>query len=54
MVNTLQGSENNLKPKKKVYQKPRLIAYGDIREITKVTGGTLGMNDGGSGKDKTG
>jgi hypothetical protein len=38
----------------KPYTSPRLVDYGDIREITRATGGTLGMNDGGAGKDKTG
>jgi len=36
------------------YTKPRLVTYGNIREVTKVTGGVVGMNDGGNGKDKTG
>lgn len=39
---------------KKNYTTPTLVHYGDIREITKATGGVVGMNDGGSGKDKTG
>lgn len=39
---------------RKPYTSPRLVDYGDIREITRATGGTLGMNDGGAGKDKTG
>ena len=39
---------------KKNYSTPKLIHYGNIREITKALGGTLGMNDGGGGKDKTG
>jgi hypothetical protein len=39
---------------KKPYNTPRLSTYGQVREITKTTGGTVGMNDGGSGKDKTG
>ena len=38
---------------KKNYTTPKLVQYGNIREITKALGGTLGMNDGGSGKDKT-
>ena len=36
------------------YIKPKLISYGDIREVTKAVGGVVGKNDGGSGKDKTG
>ena len=39
---------------KQPYQSPRLIFYGDITEITKNAGGTMGMNDGGGGIDKTG
>ncbi len=39
---------------RKNYTTPQLVHYGDIREITKATGGVVGMNDGGSGKDKTG
>ena len=38
---------------RKPYTPPKLVHYGDIREITKAMGGTIGMNDGGSGKDKT-
>jgi hypothetical protein len=41
-------------PLKQPYSKPRLMSYGDIREVTRVTGGVVGKNDGGSGKDKTG
>ena len=39
---------------KQPYQSPRLIFCGDITEITKNAGGTMGMNDGGGGVDKTG
>ncbi len=39
---------------RKPYSSPELSDYGHIREITKLTGGTVGMNDGGAGKDKTG
>ena len=39
---------------KKPYIKPKLVTYGNIREITRVTGGIVGANDGGGGKDKTG
>jgi len=38
----------------KPYAPPKLVHYGNIREITRATGGTMGMNDGGSGPDKTG
>ena len=39
---------------RKPYTKPKLVNYGDIREVTKNLGGTVGMNDGGGGNDKTG
>ena len=39
---------------KKPYMKPTLIIYGNIREVTKNLGGTVGKNDGGGGNDKTG
>jgi hypothetical protein len=39
---------------RKTYTTPQLVHYGNIREITKATGGVVGMNDGGAGKDKTG
>ena len=41
-------------PHSKPYQKPELVNYGDVREVTKNTGGVVGSNDGGAGKDKTG
>ena len=39
---------------RKPYAAPRLVHYGNIREITRAVGGVLGKNDGGAGKDKTG
>lgn len=39
---------------KKPYRTPNLTHYGTISEITKTTGGTVGMNDMGGGNDKTG
>lgn len=39
---------------KKNYLAPKLVHYGNLREITKNLGGVVGMNDGGAGKDKTG
>ena len=42
------------KPSKKPYHRPQLSSYGQIRDITKVLGGTVGKNDGGGGNDKTG
>lgn len=39
---------------RKNYTAPKLVHYGNIREITKSVGGVSGMNDGGGGKDKTG
>ena len=38
---------------KQPYTTPMLVSYGNIREVTKATGGVTGKNDGGSGKDKT-
>ena len=39
---------------RKNYTTPQLVDYGNIREITRALGGTLGKNDGGGGNDKTG
>ena len=39
-----QRDENS----KKVYEKPALVVYGDIREITQAVGNT-GNKDGGAG-----
>ena len=39
---------------RKPYSEPKLMHYGNIREITRTLGGTVGMNDGGGGNDKTG
>ena len=36
------------------YTTPRLTVYGGLRELTLKNGGTVGMNDGGAGPDKTG
>lgn len=36
------------------YSAPRVVVYGGLRELTKRDGGTMGKNDGGDGKDKTG
>jgi len=46
------NTTQNEQPKKN-YTTPKLVQYGNIREITKALGGTAGMNDGGAGKDKT-
>ena len=45
--------EQNEQPRK-TYIAPKLVEYGDIRDITKAVGGVVGKNDGGAGKDKTG
>ena len=45
---------DRVEPTGKPYTAPKLVQYGNIREITKATGGTMGMNDGGAGPDKTG
>ena len=39
---------------KKNYATPQLVHYGNMREITRNLGGTVGKNDGGGGNDKTG
>lgn len=39
---------------RKPYTEPKLMHYGNIREITRATGGVVGKNDGGAGNDKTG
>jgi hypothetical protein len=39
---------------RKPYTEPKLVHYGNIREITRNVGGVVGKNDGGAGKDKTG
>ena len=49
-VNTSDQTEQ---PKKN-YATPELVHYGNIREITRALGGTVGKNDGGGGNDKTG
>jgi hypothetical protein len=47
-------AEGETKPLKKPYQSPRLITYGDIRELTLNTGNANPKNDtGGGGKTKT-
>ena len=40
------------RPKKKPFQTPELIVYGDIREITLAVG-KFGAADGGKGQNKT-
>lgn len=47
-------AKDDRKSTKTPYRPPKLIVYGDVREITKNVGGTVGANDGGGGKDKTG
>ena len=46
-------TEQEQSPRKR-YTEPKLLHYGNIREITRANGGTMGMNDGGGGPDKTG
>ncbi|HEX5726605.1 MAG TPA: lasso RiPP family leader peptide-containing protein [Longimicrobiaceae bacterium] len=36
------------------YSAPQLVVYGGLVELTLRDGGTMGMNDGGAGPDKTG
>ena len=38
----------------KPYFKPEVVMLGNLAALTKAVGGVVGMNDGGSGKDKTG
>lgn len=45
---------DNTESPRKPYSTPELVHYGNIREITKNLGGTVGKNDGGGGNDKTG
>lgn len=46
-------TEQSQSPRKS-YTEPKLVHYGNIRELTRAVGGVVGKNDGGSGKDKTG
>jgi len=41
-------------PPKRSYHAPVLEVYGQIRELTKVTGGTMGANDQVQMSNKTG
>lgn len=41
-------------PVRKPYTKPDVVMLGDLAALTKVAGGTVGNNDMGGGKDKTG
>ena len=45
---------NETESPRKPYTEPKLVHYGNIREITRAVGGVVGKNDGGAGKDKTG
>lgn len=40
-------SSVNPQPRKRAYRPPKLIVYGDIRELTQSVGG-MGMLDGGA------
>lgn len=53
MINDFNKPENEDQSRRKPYHEPQLVTYGDVRELTKNTGGTTGMNDGGAGPDKT-
>lgn len=50
---SIESRANDTDTHTKPYHPPHLVIYGDIREITRVNGGTTGMNDGGGGPDKT-
>ena len=55
MTSDQPSNKNNQTERQgKPYAAPKLVHYGNIREITRAVGGTVGKNDGGSGKDKTG
>jgi len=53
-IETATPKSSEDKPTGKDYHRPQLTMYGNIREITQANGGTMGMNDGGGGVDKTG
>ena len=42
------------KARRKPYRRPVLEQYGTIRELTKVTGGSVAMNDSTPMQNKTG
>ena len=46
-------NEHQPRPAPEAYAPPRLQIYGSLRELTLKDGGTMGMNDGGAGPDKT-
>lgn len=46
--------ESQTTTRKHPYATPRLTVYGDLRAVTLTNGGTVGMNDGGGGPDKSG
>lgn len=55
MISDQPSTKNDRNERRgKPYTAPKLVQYGNIREITRATGGMSGMNDGGGGKDKTG
>ncbi len=41
-------------PALKPYTKPEVVMLGNLAALTKANGGTMGSNDMGGGKDKTG
>ena len=54
MTSDQSNKKDRTEHREKPYAAPKLVHYGNIREITRAVGGVVGMNDGGSGKDKTG
>ena len=48
MTNDMNRPQNSLHNQKKEYQSPKLVVYGNIREITKNVGKT-GRTDNGKG-----
>lgn len=53
-VKSKTAGSDKTRPPKKPYNRPQFSSYGQIRDITKTLGGTVGKNDGGGGNDKTG
>jgi len=53
MTKELKPSNDDIDTHLKPYHAPKLVTYGDVREITKASGGTNTINDMGGGPDKT-
>lgn len=44
--NANMNPSGNVRPDKKIYQRPQLTLYGNIREITQFNGNMVGTADG--------